>query len=98
MAFTAANFTNLTGMAPGRSLYRYDTADALTAVEVTGYINNTDDAQNLSKGDHIFVTVWGTLYTGFPTDQGWLVVNDVDANGDVGLTTDQLAGTFTSTA
>lgn len=98
MAFNATNLTNLAGMAPGRSVYRYDTTDALTAVEVTGYINNEDDDQKFAKGDILWVCVWDTVDTGFPTDFGILLVNDVDANGDVGLSTDQLAGTFTSTA
>ena len=99
MAFTAANLTCLTGMAPGRNTYRYDTTEALTAVEVTGYINNSDDSQNFAKGDILWVVVWSSAVdTGFPTDVGILVCNDVDSNGDVGLSTDQLAGTFTSTA
>jgi hypothetical protein len=99
MAFVAANLA-LLGSANGFNHFRYDTTDALTAVEVTGYINNEDDEQNIGKGDVIEVFVWSTaVRTGFVTDCGYHVCNDVDANGDVGLSTDQFGTTaFTSTA
>lgn len=98
MAFIAANLTCLVGMAPGRNVYRYDTTDALTAVEVSGYIDNEDDNQNFAKGDIVHVVVWSSAVdTGFPIDVGYHVCNDV-ADGAVSLSTDQMAGTFTSTA
>lgn len=98
MAFNAANLT-LLASGNGFNHYRYDTTDALTAVEVSGYIDNEDDNQNIGKGDVFWVVVWSTaVRTGFPTDIGLLVCNDV-ADGAVNLTTDQLGtSTFTSTA
>lgn len=97
MAFAAANLRHVDGP-PGRAIYRYDTTDALTAVEVPGYIDNEDDNQNIAKGDIFHVVVWSTaVFTGLPTDYGIHVVVDV-ASGAVNLSTDQLGGTFTSTA
>jgi hypothetical protein len=97
MAFVAANLRLIDGP-QGRAIYRYDTADALTAVEVPGYINNVDDDQNIAKGDIFHVVVWSTaVFTGLPTDYGIHVCVDV-ADNDVNLSTDQLGGTFTSTA
>ena len=97
MAFDSSNLRHIEGP-PGRAIYRYDTTDALTAVEVPGYMNNSDDALNIAKGDIFHVVVWSTaVYTGLPSDYGIHVVVDVESNA-VNLSTDQLAGTFTSTA
>lgn len=97
MAFAVANLRLIDG-SPGRAIYRYDTTDALTAVEVPGYMNNSDDQINIAKGDIFHVVVWSTaVFTGLPTDVGYHVCVDVASNA-VNLSTDQLAGTFTSTA
>ncbi len=73
----------------GYGHYRYDTTDALTDVDGEGYINNSDDAVNLQKGDIIDVVVWGTaLRTGTINDVGRLIVMVVRANNDVNLSTD----------
>lgn len=96
MAFSAENLALISSV-NGFNLWRYDTTDALTAVEVPGYIDNEDDAQNIQKGDIFHVVVWTAVRTGLPTDYGIMVVADIE-NGQINLTTDQLAGAFTSTA
>lgn len=97
MAFVSGNLA-LIGSVNGFNLFRYDTTDAMTAVEVPGYIDNTDDVQNIGKGDIVLIVVWTTaVRSGLPSDFGIQVVVDVD-DGAVNLSPDQLAGTFTSTA
>lgn len=61
MAYTTGRLVNLTGVAPGRDLYRYDvdgTVDDVDDVEAAGYFNNKDDSLNLAIGDRIDVFEW----------------------------------------
>lgn len=62
MAYTANDkdyaLVNLTGMAPGQSLYKYDSVDSVDIVEDAGYFNNKDDELNLAKGDIIDAFAW----------------------------------------
>jgi hypothetical protein len=58
MAYTAGNLLCLTGMAPGRNLYRYDTTDLVDEVEDAGYFNNVDDNLRLAIGDRIDAFTW----------------------------------------
>lgn len=58
MAYTAGNLVGLVNAAPGRMLYRYDSTDAVDAVEDAGYFNNSDDDLNLQIGDLIFAFTW----------------------------------------
>lgn len=63
MALNAANLVNLTGQAPGRNTYRYDTTDEIDAVEAANYFNNRTGTLNLAKGDRIDVYKWnGTVF------------------------------------
>jgi len=89
MAFDATNF-GLQSHANGFRRYRYDTLDALTTVDDNGYINNTDDAQNLKVGDLVDVVVWATaVRTGTIADVGLMIVYGVNAStGDVNLSDD----------
>ena len=97
MAFNSANLALISSV-NGFNLWRYDTTDAMTAVEVPGYIDNDDDSQKIQIGDIFHIVVWSTaVRTGLPSDYGIQVVVDI-ADGAVNLSTDQLAGTFTSTA
>ena len=64
MAFVIASLRNLTGMPPGRNLYRYDsdgTVDDVDDVEAAGFFNNLDDAVNLAIGDIIWVFEWSAV-------------------------------------
>lgn len=94
MAFDASQLTLLTG-GNGFGLYRYDTLDALTAVDDNGYMNNSDDAVDLNVGDVIEVVVWATaVRTGTISDVGRHIVMQVDATtGAVDLSGDLLAAT-----
>ena len=58
MAFDGTYLWNMTGMAPGRSLYCYHTTDLSDVVEDAGYMNNADDNLNLGVGDFIFSVTW----------------------------------------
>lgn len=60
MAYTAGNLLCLTGMAPGRNIYRYDlpSGDDVDDAEASGYFNNKDDTLNLQIGDVINVFEW----------------------------------------
>lgn len=58
MAYTAGNLLNMTGQAPGRNLYRYDTTDQVDQVEAANYFNNKDNSLKLAKGDRIDVYSW----------------------------------------
>lgn len=58
MAYTAATLLNLTGMPPGRTMYRYDTTDHPDTVEAANYFNNLDNNLGLAVGDLMFVTQW----------------------------------------
>lgn len=58
MAYTAGNLVNMTGLPPGRSLYRYDTTDQVDQVEAANYFNNKDNNLKLAKGDRIDVYSW----------------------------------------
>lgn len=97
MAYTAGNLVQM-ATGNGYSFYRYDTTDAISAVDDIGYFNNSDDDLNLKKGDIIHIIVWDTVRTGLPTDYGICVVGGIDANGDVNLSDDQLAGSYATGA
>ena len=74
MAYTAGNLLCLTGMAPGRNLYRYDidgTTDDVDDVEAAGFFNNVDDDLKLGIGDFITVVEWD----GTPFDAGQILTN-----------------------
>ncbi len=58
MAYSAGELLNLTGMAPGRGLYRYDSTTDLDLVEDAGYFNNVDDSLELGKGDIVHAFQW----------------------------------------
>ncbi len=45
---------------PGFSHYRYDSLDAGTLVDASGYFNNADDDLNLAVGDLIDCVDWTT--------------------------------------
>ena len=94
MAYTAGNLA-LLSHANGFNLFRYDTTDALTDVDASGYFNNVDDTLNLKVGDIIEVIVWDTVRTGTPSDVGRLVVLSVSAAGVVDTSNDLLGATVT---
>ena len=52
MAYSSAGLTRMAG-GGGHNLWYYDSADALTAVRVSGYFNNA--AGMLNVGDVVFV-------------------------------------------
>lgn len=83
MAYTAGNLVNLTGMPPGRGLYRYDGEDVVDVVEDAGYFNNLDDTLLLAIGDIIMATTWdGTPFASgqLVTEGKIFVVTNVIAN------------------
>jgi protein involved in polysaccharide export with SLBB domain len=86
MAYTAGNLFGLVNAPPGRMVYRYDSTDSVSVVEVGGYFNNSDDDLNLDSGDLIHVVVWdGTPFASgqVPTGYGLQIVTTVDAAGAV---------------
>lgn len=95
MAYVPGNLA-LLATANGFKTFRYDSTDAITAVDVPGYFNNKDDLVNLQPGDIIEVVVWGTaVRTGTVDDWGSVIVRSVNATtGAVTTSTDQLAGTM----
>lgn len=97
MAYTAGNLAQV-GHANGFGLYRYDTTDALTVVDGSGYFNNSDDDLNLAVGDVIEVVVWGTaVRTGTIAGVGRVIVVSVSAAGVVDTSNDLLGATLTDT-
>lgn len=93
MAFDKAQLT-LIGSHNGYGLYRYDTTDALTAVDADGYMNNSDDDLNLAVGDIIEVVVWTTaVRTGTISGVGRHIVVSV-SSGAVDLSNDLLGATL----
>lgn len=102
MAYTAGNLVGLVNAAPGRMVYRYDSTDSPSVVEVGGYFNNTDDDLNLDSGDLIHVVLWdGTPFAvgQLPTGYSLQIVTTVDAAGavntaEVGIST---AGAISTT-
>jgi hypothetical protein len=92
MAYSAGNLT-LVGSHNGYGLYRYDTTDALTTVDGSGYFNNSDDTLNLAVGDIIEVVVWSTaVRTGTISDVGRIIVVSV-SSGTVDCSNDLLGAT-----
>lgn len=86
MAYTAATLLNLTGLAPGRNTYRYDTTDHADAVEAANYFNNVTNDLNLAKGDKIETYVWSaTPFAAASLVSGYkdYVVTNVIARGEV---------------
>lgn len=80
MAYTAGNLAHL-ATANGFNSYRYDTTDAMDAVEDAGYFNNKDDNLNLAKGDIIYGFTWATaVRTGTLSEAKPFVVTNVIAN------------------
>jgi len=105
MAFDATYLVNLTGMAPGRSIYRYDTTDQMDAVGAAGYMNNADDNLNLGVGDIIHAQTWSaTPYASGSTlsEAKDFIVSNVIANdaassaGAVNLAERQPTGSISS--
>lgn len=95
MAYTAGNLV-LMGVGNGYGHYRYDTTDAATAVDASGYFNNSDDDLNLAVGDLITVVVWTTaVRTGTISDVSMHIVVSVSAAGVVDLSNDYLSATIT---
>lgn len=94
MAYTAGNLS-LVSHVNGFNLFRYDTTDALTDVDASGYFNNSDDDLIMQVGDIIEVVVWDTVRTGTPSDVGRLVVLSVSAAGVVDCSNDLLGATVT---
>jgi hypothetical protein len=93
MAYTAGNLV-LTGSHNGYGRYRYDTTDASTAVDASGYFDNSDDDLNLAVGDIIDVVVWATaVRTGTISDVAQHIVVSVSAAGVVDLSDDLLGAT-----
>jgi hypothetical protein len=88
------DYMTLTGSHNGFGTYRYDTLDALTDVDGSGYFNNSDDDLNLAVGDIIDVVVWSTaVRTGTIADVGKVIVVSVSAAGVVDCSNDLLGAT-----
>lgn len=97
MAYTAGNLV-LMASGNGFGHYRYDTLDAATAVDVSGYFNNADDDLNLVVGDIIDVVIWATaVRTGTIGDVAQHVVVSVSAAGVVDLSDDFAGVTIADT-
>lgn len=93
MAFSAPKLRLMSGV-PGYAKYRYDTTDALTTVDGSGYFDNEDNATNLAVGDVIEVVVWGTAVgTGTIAGYGVVIINSV-SGGVIDATNDFIAGTL----
>ena len=96
MAFTSANLTLLAD-GNGFKTFRYDSTDAVAAIDGTGYINNADDGQNLAVGDLVWVVQWNTaVRTGTIADVSLHVAMAVTANA-VDLSDDLLGATVANT-
>ncbi len=80
MAFISADLALISSV-NGYGLYRYDTLDQLDLVEDAGYFNNSDDDQNLAKGDIIMAFTWATaVRTGTLSESKPFVVTNVIPN------------------
>jgi hypothetical protein len=87
MAFDPANLALIRSV-NGFGQYRYDTTDALTSVDGSGYFDNEDDGLALRVGDIIQVVVWGTaVRTGTISGYGQVIVNSV-SSGTTDTTSD----------
>lgn len=99
MAFDRAEL-RLIGGYPGRAIYRYDTLDALTAVDAANYFNTATsvNGQNFVLGDLIHIVVWATAIGagGTIADYGAVIVNAASATA-VDTTNDLLGITPTDT-
>lgn len=94
MAYTPGNLS-LVSSVNGFGLYRYDTMDAATVVDGSGYFNNADDSLNLAVGDIIKVVVWATaVRSGTIGDVAEHIVLSVSAAGVVDLSDDYLTATI----
>ena len=99
MVATVAQTQNLTLISHvnGYGLYRYDSLDANSLVDIDGYFNNGNLDINLAAGDLIWVVDWTTaVRTGTIAGYGMHIVMAVAAGGDVDLA-EATAGTVTNT-
>jgi hypothetical protein len=97
MAYTPGGLS-LMSYANGQSNYRYDSLDAITLVDISGYFNNADDNLKLRAGDVILVVDWATAVGDGGTISGWtyLMVMTVSAAGVVDCA-EGTAGNITNT-
>ena len=99
MAATVAQAKNLTLIQSvnGFGLYRYDSLDAITLVDIDGYFDNDLLSTNLAVGDAILVVDWTTaVRTGTIAGWGIQIVMAVTAAGSVD-TAESLVGVVTNT-
>lgn len=97
MAYVAGNLV-LMATGNGYSHYRYDTDDAASAVDASGYFNNSDDDLNMVKGDIIDVVVWtSAVRTSDISDVSKHIVVSVSAAGVVDLSNDLLVAAVSDT-
>ena len=92
MAYTAGGLSLISSV-NGFGMYRYDSLDDSTTIDVPGYFNNTDDSLNLAVGDLIWIFDWTTAVggsTGVIADIGLHVVTLVGATGSVSMSVDML--------
>jgi hypothetical protein len=95
MAADASNLALISSV-NGFGLYRYDSLDANTLVDIDGYFNNTDDNLNLAAGDVILAVDWATaVRSGTISGWGFHMVMAVDSAGVVDLA-EMLAGNVTN--
>lgn len=95
MAYTAGGLALISSV-NGFGLYRYDSLDAATIVDGSGYFNNADDDLNMAVGDLIWVYDWATaVRSGTITDVSLHVVTSVSAAGVVDVSDDMLGATVT---
>lgn len=96
MAYDPGNLSLISSV-NGFGLYRYDSLDAVTLVDIDGYFNNSDDTLKLRVGDVILVVDWATtVRTGTITGWGIHMVMAVSAAGVVDLA-EALLGNVTNT-
>lgn len=92
----AVNTDNLALLqsANGFNLFRYDTDDAATSVDTSGYFNNSDDDINMAVGDVILLVVWASaVRTSTISDVAIHIVVSVSSAGVVDLSADLLGAT-----
>jgi len=87
MVATVSQTKNLTLISSvnGFGLYRYDSEDANSVVDIDGYFNNGNLDVNLAVGDLIWAFEWTTVRSGTVTAYGMHIVLAVAAGGDVDL-------------
>lgn len=99
MAFSPSTLT-LIGGYPGKAVYRYDTLDALSAVDAANYFLTATsvNGQNFVLGDLLHVVVWATAIGtgGTISDYGMVLVNAASATA-VDTTNDLIGITPTDT-